>query len=208
MRKITVGKVILFLLLLFTSSTLAKAGESGLSLSYGGLFWDEEVGLRGSGCLAGELSHRIAYDLEIEGVVSYSNSKVRYKPTPFKNVNSWSLIVGVGYSWLHLKSFSPKISLGAGRLLFHKEGFDLEDYWVYQAKVGIRYQIKERLSFLVSYSHLLFRDEYWREPSRGIWWETGAGMRRRWINNRAIGIGLEYTLKPRRKRWEGLKPHF
>lgn len=208
MRKITVAKVILFLLLLFTSSTLAKAGESGLSLSYGRLFWDEEVGLKGSGCLTGEFTHRVAYNLEIKGIVFYSNSKVRYKPTPFKNVNSWSLIGGMSYSWHHFEPFIPTVSLGAGRLLFHKERFDLEDYWVYQAKVGIRYQIKERLSLLVSYSHLLFRDEYWREPSRGIWWETGAGMRRRWINNRAIGIGLEYTLKPRRKRWEGLKPHF
>ena len=186
MRKITVAKVILFLLLLFTSSTLAKAGETGLSLSYGRLFWDEEVGLRGSGCLTGEFTHRVAYNLEIEGIVSYSNSKVRYKPTPFKNVNSWSMMGGIGYSWHHFEPFIPTVSLGAGRLFFHKERFDLEDYWIYQVKTGIRYKIKKRLGLLISYSHLLFRDEYQPDASKG--------MRRRWLDNQGVRFGLRYAI--------------
>ena len=186
MRKITVAKVILFLLPLFTSSPLAKAGESGLSLGYGRLFWDEEVGLKGSGCLSGEFSHRVVYNLEIEGIVSYSNSKVRYKPRSFKNANSWLLMGGIGYSWHHLRSFIPTISLGAGRLFFHKQGFNLEDYWIYQVKVGMRYQLKKRLSLLISYSHLLFRDEYQPDATKGT--------RRRWLNNQGVRFGLGYTL--------------
>ncbi len=193
MGKITVAKVILLLLLLFTSFTLARAGESGISLSYGRLFWDEEVGLKGSGCLAGEFSHRIAYNLEIEGIVSYCNSKVRYKPRSFKDVNSWFLIGGIGYSWHHFQPLIPAISFGAGRLFFHKQGFDLQDYWIYQAKVGIRYQPKQRLSLLFSYSHLLFRDEYQPDGNKG--------MRRRWLDNQVVEFGLRYAITLQR-RWE------
>jgi len=186
MGKITVAKVILLLLLLFTSFTLARAGESGISLSYGRLFWDEEVGLKGSGCLTGEFSHQVVYNLEIEGIFSYGDSKVRYKPTPFKDVNSWFLIGGMSYSWHHFKLFIPTISLGAGRLFFHKEGFDLEDYWVYQVKTGIRYKIKKRLGLLISYSHFLFRDEYQPDGSKEMRW--------RWLDNQGVGFGLRYTI--------------